>query len=119
MPRNRKAYFDEYNARPERKAAAAARPKDPAYMREMQLRRHGWTTATFEAAKEQQGGACAICREAKKLVADHDHSTGKARAALCHKCNIELGLYEKIWRARGARWAPLDDYLARFGQLLD
>ena len=30
-----------------------------------------------------------------KLQPDHNHTTGKLRALLCMKCNIQLGVYEK------------------------
>ena len=44
---------------------------------------------------EEQRGCCLICGEEQwdKLEVDHDHSTGKVRAMLCHNCNSGLGMF--------------------------
>lgn len=46
---------------------------------------------------------CSICGSHEKLHIDHDHSNGKVRAALCHYCNVGLGVFkddpEKLKRA--------------------
>ena len=44
---------------------------------------------------EMQDGKCAICKQDKKLVLDHDHSTGKIRALLCTNCNTAFGLMKE------------------------
>lgn len=54
----------------------------------------GWPEGLFELTCLAQGGRCAICKEARKLCADHDHTTGKPRAALCRSCNARVGVYE-------------------------
>jgi hypothetical protein len=68
------------------------------------LRRHyGLTTVQYDAAKELQGGVCAICgnkngkdgKRARRLAVDHDHKTGCFRALLCDNCNILIGLAEE------------------------
>lgn len=48
-----------------------------------------------------QGNKCAICRKKETLIrnskkvalsVDHNHTNGKVRCLLCHKCNYTLGL---------------------------
>lgn len=56
-------------------------------------RRYG---VTLEALVEAQGGRCGICQtdqpNEQGFTLDHDHATGKARGALCARCNLALGL---------------------------
>lgn len=61
-----------------------------------QLRRtYGISLADAEAIKAVQDGKCAICRRLPdRLVIDHDHASGKVRAALCDRCNTCLWLLE-------------------------
>lgn len=43
-------------------------------------------------------GACEICNRSldntKRLVIDHNHTTGQVRGVLCSRCNIALHSYE-------------------------
>jgi len=60
------------------------------------LRRLGWTSESFEAAKAAQNNRCAICQKeevGKELAADHNHENGHPRGLLCSKCNTALGLF--------------------------
>lgn len=34
---------------------------------------------------------CSICSRTKKLVLDHDHTTGKFRGYICRDCNMGIG----------------------------
>ena len=49
----------------------------------------------YESMLIAQSGRCAICgmpdRPSRALSVDHNHSTGKIRALLCHLCNVMLG----------------------------
>ena len=54
--------------------------------------RYGVNVTEVEAMIASQGNKCKICGEAKKLVVDHDHTTGIVRGMLCHGCNVGLGL---------------------------
>jgi len=44
------------------------------------------------------GGKCAICGNepigTKRLVVDHNHTTGNIRGLLCHYCNLGIGLFK-------------------------
>lgn len=59
-------------------------------------RKYGITIAELHELREAHEYACAICRRRARLVVDHDHKTGKIRGLLCHKCNIRVGLVERV-----------------------
>lgn len=52
---------------------------------------YGITIEQYDEMFLKQGGACAICKEPKKLVVDHCHTTGKVRGLLCNFCNTMIG----------------------------
>lgn len=53
---------------------------------------YGITLDDYNAIFARQEGRCAICGVSdKKLVVDHNHTTGKVRALLCHHCNTMIG----------------------------
>ena len=53
----------------------------------------GWIRRTYgvEALGINKGEACPICLQRPTRDIDHDHETGKVRAALCRQCNVVLG----------------------------
>ncbi len=53
--------------------------------------RYGVNSAQLEWLKLQQGGLCAICREAPSVHVDLDHRTKQMRGVLCFNCNRGLG----------------------------
>lgn len=69
------------------------------------IRDYGITREEFEALRQEQGGACAICRRDfdKTPHIDHDHETGLVRGLLCRECNLGLGLFgDDVARLRAA-----------------
>ena len=58
-------------------------------------RKYKLTPEERQAMIEEQNGACEICGEVlwDKLEVDHNHTTGKVRAMLCHLCNSGLGMF--------------------------
>ena len=63
------------------------------------VKKYGITAFDFDRFLAQQKGVCAICKKneshknKKNLSVDHDHTTGKVRGLLCHRCNTALGLF--------------------------
>jgi len=52
------------------------------------------TREQIDALQGKQAGKCAICKEKRFLVLDHDHKTGKARGYLCRGCNLRVSGHE-------------------------
>jgi len=52
----------------------------------------------YDELCKKQAYRCKICGElpskGKRLCVDHDHSIGKVRGLLCHKCNTGLGMFQ-------------------------
>ena len=84
----------------------ARRREDPTYgqlnNRNATLRKYGLTPEDYDRMIAEQDGKCAICGKApgatdgvdkNRLVIDHDHKTGKARALLCDFCNRGIGMF--------------------------
>lgn len=75
------------------------------------MAKYGITAAEYSAIVANQGGGCAICRaprRGRRLVVDHDHTTGRVRGVLCSRCNSAIGLLEdNFTRAKAAA-----DYLS-------
>ena len=60
------------------------KPCRSAHGREAHLRRsYGLNSITLQHLVDEQGGACAICRERPAQHVDHDHVTGRVRGVLC------------------------------------
>lgn len=69
--------------------------RDAGGRRKSKIESYGITVEQYDGMLEQQGGVCAICKEAcppgRELAVDHCHSTGRVRGLLCTKCNPMLG----------------------------
>jgi hypothetical protein len=80
---------------------------------------YGMSVDLYEEMLRVQGGGCAICgdkdprrKHSKWFAVDHDHTTNKVRALLCHNCNRGIGcLREDPVRLRQAA-----SYLESFGK---
>lgn len=101
---------------PARRAARAAahrawRKRNPTRVAEIQrcahLRRaYGITFAQRDERVAAQGGVCALCKGAptgkrQRWHVDHDHETRELRGILCHRCNVNLGAYERLVESVG------------------
>ena len=61
---------------------------------------YGLTLEDVEAYFIIQKGVCYICGSkigngGRRMVIDHDHSTGNVRSLLCHNCNVGLGYFKE------------------------
>ena len=66
------------------------------------LREYGLREETYNTMLSEQNYLCKICRQpnkdGKRLCVDHDHSTGRVRGLLCHRCNGYVGRYDRLYR---------------------
>lgn len=95
---NRKLYMRKWKAK--RKLI------EPDYEHDVGLKKqYGISAKQYAEILDQQGGACAICKNGEKSVAhtsnkirrlmvDHCHATGKVRGILCSRCNRGLGFFQ-------------------------
>lgn len=98
---------NDWNKRNRAKATAATkrwRERNPGWeQREREtawMRLYGLEPEKFYRLKEKQEGRCAICDEtpapARELDVDHDHTTNRVRGLLCRRCNLLLGLVDRV-----------------------
>jgi hypothetical protein len=79
---------------------AALRSKQRKLGRELRFH-YNITYEQYERIANAQGNVCAICGQAndtkrsKRLFVDHNHTTGRLRALLCHACNAGLGYFKE------------------------
>jgi hypothetical protein len=91
------------------------RTQNPEYDRKRDLlRKYGVTPEWYDKQFAAQRGHCALCpatsgRQSQPdslLFVDHDHETDKPRGLLCCRCNVHLGVYEKmgLWHRMARRY---------------
>lgn len=67
-------------------------PKYAASKKDVAAGRYGMTREEYEAFVARP---CDICgAEDRKRGVDHDHDTNKNRGALCHQCNVGIGMFK-------------------------
>lgn len=70
------------------------------------MTRYGLSEKEVGELLDKQCGKCAICgAEPKRVCVDHDHSTGKVRGILCHRCNILIGGWDDSeWKKKALEY---------------
>lgn len=72
------------------------RAENPEKIKDGKLRyKYGITLEKYNVMSQEQGNACLICKQEKKLVVDHCHDTGIVRGLLCSECNTAIGLLKE------------------------
>jgi len=99
--KRRRRYKDDPKFREQVKINAQEWRIRPENARRRTLKQYGWTLAVYNRVRfADQKNLCAVCKvvlvDDKKSLAyaviDHNHTTGKVRAVLCHGCNSAIGL---------------------------
>jgi hypothetical protein len=95
---------DCYNAR----YCGQQRAKVPTEQRRQQnvKARYGLTMPELQAMADAQARRCGICEaHLTRYCVDHDHSTGRVRGLLCHRCNILIGGWDdQEWRRKALQY---------------
>jgi len=93
----------EYNKNKQQKSGLHYSCKECSkkYVRKYNLpTKYNITIDKYDSLLQEQLSKCAICnchlvdssdKYNERPVVDHNHSTGKVRQLLCHKCNLALG----------------------------
>jgi Recombination endonuclease VII len=77
------------------------RQRNPLQTKKNNLSVYGLSYEDWQLMVTAQDNKCAACSKPElghnqhglmALAVDHDHTTGKVRALLCHRCNRALGL---------------------------
>jgi hypothetical protein len=63
---------------------------------EIYQRKYGISLDFFESEVKKQKRCCRLCGKRRRLVADHNHKTGKYRGAICGICNVAIGRIELV-----------------------
>lgn len=103
----RAAYRVRYLANPTPYIEAAKRVyyRDPAKAKARNKKRqlvvnYGLSEEQWNDLFDAQGRTCAICKTeksgGKSWHTDHDHKTGRVRGILCFRCNVNLGIFERL-----------------------
>ena len=84
------------------------RKDDPVYLKRsadrVSARRYGLSLEEYRAIKDN-AIACDLCDDvfedddSVKCI-DHCHETGVIRGVLCHRCNVDLGGYERLVKVK-------------------
>ena len=97
-------YRSEFSDRKKKRVAEISR-------KHQLKKKYGLSVEQYTEMRVQQGDRCAICyTQPKRLVVDHNHTTGKVRALLCDNCNFALGHLQED----PARIEALKQYVFRF-----
>lgn len=63
-------------------------------------RRYGMEPAEFEQRLKEQNNRCALClvefTSDKNIYVDHNHETKENRSLLCPRCNIAIGVFDRL-----------------------
>ena len=73
--------------------------KNKKHHKDQRLKKKYGVDVNYDKLLLEQNNKCLICGihiddYRKPFCIDHDHKTGKIRGALCHVCNLGLGIYE-------------------------
>lgn len=106
-------YQDKYREADRGRLSRKNRNETPESRRRRRVRHmYRISTEDYQRLFQDQEGLCWICQrpsERRRLLIDHDHSTGAVRGLLCPSCNTGLGYF----RDDPARLARAIDYLSR------
>lgn len=102
----REKRLKKYRENPEKYREIARRHKEkyPERILATNLRaKYGIGIDDWYSILAKSDGKCMICSSDKHLRLDHCHDSGRVRGALCHRCNIGIGMFDDnpdaLWRA--------------------